>query len=47
MIRRTATEIDVLDYEHFDLAFNIKADQPKCIQVWNSLIFVGTWTSKV
>ena len=31
MIRRSATEIDVLDYDHFDLAFNIKADQPKCV----------------
>jgi hypothetical protein len=31
MIRRSATEIDVLDSEQFDLAFNIKADQPKCI----------------
>jgi len=31
MIRRSATDIDVLDYEHFDLAFNIKTEQPKCV----------------
>ena len=47
LVKNSNKEINVLDGETLDLAFNMKSDLAKCLFLSQKLIFVGTWQNQV
>ena len=47
LVKNSNKQVDVLDGDTLDLAFNLNTDLAKCIYLAQKLIFVGTWQNQV
>ena len=47
LVKNSNQQVDVLDGDTLDLAFNMRTDLAKCLYLAQKLIFCGTWQNQV